>query len=207
MLHDFVSLDPGDCVVQNGGNSGVGRAVIQIAASMGVSTVSIIRDRINLAEEVDALVSIGATKVVTEDEFKSARSRDVLGDLSRPKLALNCVGGSSSLLLSKLLAPCGTMVTYGGMSRRPVMIPTGKLIFDDVVYRGFWMTRWNEQAQHEDRERMLADVAELVRGGKLKLTCRSWPLQDAEAAIKAALGEKTGQKEVFALHQSAPQMQ
>jgi trans-2-enoyl-CoA reductase len=35
----------GDTVVQNGAGSGVGRAVIQLAAARGVRTVNILRDR------------------------------------------------------------------------------------------------------------------------------------------------------------------
>lgn len=35
-----------------------------------------------------------------------------------------------------------TKVTYGGMSKQPVMVPTGLLIFNDVRCSGFWMTRW-----------------------------------------------------------------
>jgi len=45
MLKDFVNLSPGDWVIQNGANSGVGQAAIQIAKSMGVKTVNIVRDR------------------------------------------------------------------------------------------------------------------------------------------------------------------
>ena len=51
MLRDFVSLKPGDWIIQNGANSGVGQAVIQIAREMGVHTVNIVRDR----EDIDAL--------------------------------------------------------------------------------------------------------------------------------------------------------
>ena len=51
MLKDFVSLKPGDCVLQNGANSAVGQAVIQIAKTLGVTTVSVVRDR----EDIDSL--------------------------------------------------------------------------------------------------------------------------------------------------------
>ena len=51
MLRDFVSLRPGDWVIQNGSNSGVGQAVVQIAASMGLNTVNVVRDR----EDIDSL--------------------------------------------------------------------------------------------------------------------------------------------------------
>lgn len=51
MLKDFVSLKPGDCVLQNGANSAVGQAVIQIARTLGVTTVNVVRDR----EDIDGL--------------------------------------------------------------------------------------------------------------------------------------------------------
>ena len=35
----------GDCVIQNGGNSGVGLSVIQLAAAWGLHCISVIRDR------------------------------------------------------------------------------------------------------------------------------------------------------------------
>jgi trans-2-enoyl-CoA reductase len=45
MLLDFVSLIPGDVVVQNGANSGVGEAVIQLCKLWGLKTFNIVRDR------------------------------------------------------------------------------------------------------------------------------------------------------------------
>ena len=35
----------------------------------------------------------------------------------------------------------GTMVTYGGMSMKPVSVPTSLLIFKDLRLRGFWMSQ------------------------------------------------------------------
>lgn len=45
MLLDFAKLKEGDWVVQNGGNSGVGQNVIQLARIRGFKTVNVIRDR------------------------------------------------------------------------------------------------------------------------------------------------------------------
>lgn len=45
MLKDFIDLQPGDWVIQNGANSAVGQAVIQIAAARGLKTINLIRDR------------------------------------------------------------------------------------------------------------------------------------------------------------------
>ena len=40
-----IAVFSGDCVIQNGANSGVGQAVIQVAAAWGIKTINIIRDR------------------------------------------------------------------------------------------------------------------------------------------------------------------
>ena len=44
MLKDFVQLQPGDVIIQNGANSMVGQAVIQLAREMGVKTINIVRE-------------------------------------------------------------------------------------------------------------------------------------------------------------------
>lgn len=199
MLQDFVALEPGDCVIQNGGNSAVGVAVIQLAKAMGVATISVVRDRPHLTETVDSLVSLGATKVVTDSDLAKMRARDLLGDLPKPRLGLNCVGGRKLLSLCKYMAHGSTIVTYGGMSRQPVTLPTGKLIFDDITARGFWMTRWNETHSLSERQEMLAAVSAFVRDGKLTMKCREWSIVNAKAAIAAATEEYTNTKEIFVL--------
>ena len=45
MLDEFVHLQSGDVVIQNGSNSAVGRLVIQLAKSLGVQTVNVVRNR------------------------------------------------------------------------------------------------------------------------------------------------------------------
>ena len=70
------------------------------------------------------LVGLGADVVLTEEEARVAWK-----DLPRPRLALNCVGGSSATELCKALANNGVHVTYGGMSLKPVIVGTAHLIF------------------------------------------------------------------------------
>ncbi|KAG8745657.1 hypothetical protein FRC10_007354 [Ceratobasidium sp. 414] len=45
MLSDFRNLSKGDYVIQNGANSAVGQAVIQIAAARKLRTINVVRDR------------------------------------------------------------------------------------------------------------------------------------------------------------------
>lgn len=41
----WIDLYPGDSVIQNAANSGVGQAVIQIAKAFGIKTINVVRDR------------------------------------------------------------------------------------------------------------------------------------------------------------------
>jgi len=45
LLKDFVTLEKGDTIIQNGGNSGVGLAVIQLGKLWNINVVNIVRNR------------------------------------------------------------------------------------------------------------------------------------------------------------------
>lgn len=69
MIKDFENVEGGS-IIQNGANSGVGQAVIQIAKHLKINTINVIRDRPNLEALKSYLMSLGATYVVTENELR-----------------------------------------------------------------------------------------------------------------------------------------
>ncbi|QQP41108.1 putative trans-2-enoyl-CoA reductase_ mitochondrial, partial [Caligus rogercresseyi] len=154
MLKTFTSLSPGDVVIQNGANSGVGRSLIQIARSMDITTVNVIRKREGLEDLKRDLSSLGADHVLTEEEL---RSTDLFKSqrISKAKLAFNCVGGASSTEIGKCLEFRGKHITYGGMSMKPVTAATSSLIFKDISFHGFWLSRWFEEHSAEEASHML----------------------------------------------------
>lgn len=168
MLKDFEHLEPGDTVIQNGANSACGQNVIQLCKAWSIKTVNIVRPRENLKELITFLKELGATEVLTEEQLRTTelfKSKK----LNYPKLALNCVGGRNALEVLRHIKSGGTMVTYGGMSREPVTIPTSTLIFKDIKVKGFWMTRWNlENAKSQERTEMFNDLINLMLNGSLK---------------------------------------
>ena len=125
------------------------------------------------------------------------RPAETLASLAT-KLGLNCVGGKSGTTVARALQSGGTMVTYGGMSKQPVSVGTGSLIFDDITLvgavdprlspplprrshfdprpthpqTGFWMTRWNET--RPKAERKMTDEGRLALSGELTLKYRTW---------------------------------
>ncbi len=73
ILRRFVHLNEGDVVVQNGSNSGVGRALIQVARRMGLVTVSVVRDREDIQDLKEELRGIGGDHVWTEEEMRRSK--------------------------------------------------------------------------------------------------------------------------------------
>lgn len=168
MLRDFANLKPGDVIIQNGANSACGQYVIQIARVWGLKSVNIVRDRPEINELKDFLRKLGATEVLTEEEL---RKTDLFksGKLARPKLALNCVGGQNALEVMRHLEKCAPIVTYGGMSREPLTVPTSALIFKDIQVRGFWMTEWSQKnADSIERFEMFEELIAMMTNNELQ---------------------------------------
>lgn len=188
MLKDFVNLKPGDTVIQNGANSACGQNVIQICKAQNINSVGIVRNRPDLDQLVNYLKSLGANEILTEEQCRSTKLFKS-NELRKPKLALNCVGGKNALEMSKHLDHEGIMVTYGGMSREPVLAPTSSLIFKDMQFRGFWMTRWKEQkGRSEEARQMFDDLCKMIQDGQLKAPSHELiPFENYQSALENAL--------------------
>ncbi|KAM9310516.1 enoyl-[acyl-carrier-protein] reductase, mitochondrial [Pholidichthys leucotaenia] len=200
MLSDFEDLKPGDCVIQNAANSGVGQAVIQIAAARGISTINVIRDRPGFTQLSDRLKSIGAHHVIKEEDLRRPEIKELFKICPKPKLALNGVGGKSATELLRHLQVSGSMVTYGGMSKQPVTVPVSALIFKDVKVRGFWVTQWKRDHSHDGRafRAMLDELCSLIQQGKLTAPkCTEVGLQEYHRALDSAMEPFTSMKQVL----------
>lgn len=147
MVNNYVKWDGGnEWIVQNAGNSSVSRIVSQIAKAQGIKTLSVVRDREDFEQLANELeTKYGATKVISEGEnndkqFAKEVLPQILGPNAQVKLALNSVGGKSSASIARKLSRDATMLTYGGMSKMPVTLPTSLHIFKGLKSMGFWVT-------------------------------------------------------------------
>jgi NADPH:quinone reductase-like Zn-dependent oxidoreductase len=76
---------------------------------------------------VSQLKSLGATHVLTYEEIASKESRGKIKELTGgklPRLGLNCIGGKDTTSMAMYLDQDGKLVTYGGMSKKPIELPT-----------------------------------------------------------------------------------
>ncbi|EFH88245.1 zinc-dependent alcohol dehydrogenase family protein [Ktedonobacter racemifer] len=75
LLSEYVALSPGDWVLQNAGNSGVGRWVITFARERGLKTVSVIRRQ----ELIDDLIAAGGDVVLVDGADVASRVAEATG--------------------------------------------------------------------------------------------------------------------------------
>ncbi|KAI9673236.1 MAG: mitochondrial 2-enoyl thioester reductase [Trizodia sp. TS-e1964] len=180
LLLDFAALRPGDWFVQNGANSGVGRAAVQLGRLRGFRSINVVRVRPGVEALKQELRLLGADQVVTEEELMARGFGEQVKEWTNAgrspiKLVLNCVGGKPAIALAKLLSPGGHFVTYGGMSRQPMVLPVSLQIFRDIHFDGFWLSRWSE-ANPEEKKATVEDVLQFIREGLFK----DAPLQEIE---------------------------
>lgn len=201
MLKDFGNLKPGDIVIQNSANSAVGQSVIQIAKAWNIKTINIVRNRENLDELVEQLKQLGATHVVTEEYSRTPEMKELIKSVGAPKLAFNGAGGKSATELLRHLAQKGVMVTYGGMSRQPVVVPTGVFIFKEVTAVGYWNSQWNmENADSPDRDKMFEELCDMIKECKLiPPPSEIFEFEDYAEAVKSAMSGFQGKKKILSM--------
>jgi mitochondrial enoyl-[acyl-carrier protein] reductase / trans-2-enoyl-CoA reductase len=161
--------------IQNGANSGVGRAAIQLGREWGIKSINVIRGRPDAGETEQMkqqLLDLGATQVVTEEELMAREFRGQVKEWTRGgkeeiKLGMNCVGGKNALALAKALSSGAQLVTYGAMSKQPFSLPASLLIFKEIGFQGFWVSKWSDR-NPERKKQTVDDVLRLTREGKFK---------------------------------------
>ena len=213
MLLDYGKWDfRGDeWFIQNGANSGVGRAAIQLGREWGIKSINVIRGRDDKTEEdklKKELYDLGATQVITEEELMGREIRDKIKEWTRGgreqiKVGLNCVGGKPGTALAKFLSSEASMVTYGAMSKKPLELPASLLIFKNLNFTGFWVSKWSDK--HPDQKKQTVDdVLRMTRQGNFKdipvQECkwdRDTTVDTLRSAVQGTLGGFRAGKGVF----------
>jgi NADPH2:quinone reductase len=135
-------------VLVTGAAGGVGRFAVQLARRYGATVTAVV----GRPERREGLAALGAHEVVVGTE----RLRPGFD------LVLESAGGDSLREALRLVAPRGTVVSFGNSSRTTSTLDVGDFYPREAVLRGFYIL--NELvAAHDD----LAFLAELVAKGEL----------------------------------------
>ena len=179
LLSEYVDLKPGEWVVQNSANSGVGRWVIAFAKTRGLKTVNIVRR----PELVAELKAIGGDVVVVDSPDVSKEIKAAVGQ-AELRLALDGVSGPASGVLASTLSPNGTLVSYAAMSLGPMSISPLDVIFKPLTLRGFWLGHPESAAKSAPA---VAQAAKMIASGRVHIpVAATYALSSIKEAVAHA---------------------
>jgi trans-2-enoyl-CoA reductase len=189
LLSDFADLQPGDWVIQNGANSGVGSYVVQLAKLRGLKTINIVRRE----SAVAGVQAQGGDVVLVDGDDLAERVKAATGG-ANIKLGIDAVGGKATMRMAATLAESATIVNYGALSGEPCIVTPRELVFRDVTLKGFWLARWFRTTPPQQQIALLSELAGLIAVGKLSTPIQATydVSQIKEAVAAAAAGERQG---------------
>ena len=189
MLGDFVTLEPGDWVIQNAANSTVGHYLTQLAAAQGLRTIDVVRREGAVAGVREA----GAEHVLVSGPDLPERVAEITGG-ELPRLASDAVAGEDTERLASSVAEGGTVVNYGLLSGEACRIHPRDIVFRRVNLDGFWMQTYFQEAPRSQLHGLYAKLARLIADGRLHIPVAATYGLDAigEALAHAASGGRDG---------------
>jgi len=189
MMTKYVDLKPGDWLIQDAANSGVGHCLIRLAMIAGIRTVNVVR-RDGFADELGAL---GGDIVVVDGPDLGERVRTATKGASI-RLAIDAVGGSQVVRLGDCLAEEGIIVNYGLLSGENPQLTGHQTVFKRLCLTGFWLVPSLQRMTPADIHGMYLMLAGRIADGTLHVPVEAtYPLEEiAQAAAKANAYRRTG---------------
>jgi len=189
LLSQFVDLQPGDWVIQNAANSGVGGYLIQLAKLRGFKTINVVRRE----SAVAGVKAEGGDVVLVDGPDLHKRVREATGG-AKLMLGIDAIGGPATDHIAACLSESGTLVNYGLMSGQPCQVSAASFVFRDVTLRGFWLAKWFQQASPAQQMKVFDELVQLIASGKLKTrVAATYDLEHIKDAVAAAAsGERDG---------------
>ena len=182
LLSEFVTLQPGEWVIQNAANSAVGLYLVQLARYRGYRTVNVVRRE----DATEVVHETGGDVVLLEGE-DLARRVSAATEQAQIRLGIDAVGGAATGHLADCLCESATLVNYGRMSGEPCVVRPEAFVFRDLTLRGFWLASWFLRAPEERRRAVIGEIAGLIATGKLHARIQAtYDVSDIKEAVAAA---------------------
>lgn len=161
LVNNFVKLEPGDVVLQNGASSAVSQLCMSFVRSRGAKLFCTMQQgRTEHTHLTTRYKLCGAHVVVPYSYARTNYMRRLMSDLPPPKLFLNHTCGPCAGTMVKLLGDGGTVVTYGSKSHQPIQVSNMDLIQRDIKFKNFFLPRFMENQSREARMRTHQNVIE-----------------------------------------------
>ena len=185
MLERFGDLQPGDWVMQNAANSSVSVSLIQIAKTMNLRTVNLVRRQ----HLVNHLAAFGADVTLIDGPDLRARVAEAVGG-GQIKLGIDAIAGDATRRMANCLADGGTVVTYGLLSGKPCEVDAADIVFRDISLRGFWYSRWFSTVDPAAIKSLFARLVGMLQAKTLRVPVEArYPIERFTEALAHAQRE------------------
>jgi len=183
MLNNYIQLKKNDIIMQNAANSGVGNYIIQLANLYRIRTINLVRRK----EVIPSLKIIGAKEILVESKKKSLSHK--------VKLIIDAKGGSDLDYWASYLDDHGTIINYGLLSGKNIQIHPGKLIFNNLSIKGFWLSLWLQKMSYREKNNLYEYLSDLIKNKILYTTVeRIYHITNIKEAVKKASAFKRSGK-------------
>ncbi len=190
MLTNYIKLQPGDWVIQDAANSGVGTNLIKLARAEGWRTVNVVRR----AELIEPLKAEGADVVVVDGPDLPERVRAETNG-APIRLGIDAVAGEITLRLVACLADDATLVNYGRLTGKSCLVSPSDLIFRGITLTGFWLAKALRTMPRERIEALYADLGRRLCEGQIGAKVEAtYGIEEIKAALAHAGREARGGK-------------
>jgi len=190
MLSEIVALSPGDWVIQNAANSGVGVNLIRLAKARGLKTANVVRRD----ELIAPLEAIGADAVLVDGPNLAERAAEATGGAAI-RLAVDAVAGAATERLADCLAEDATVVNYGLLSGEACRLRADQAVFKGITLTGFWLAKAMRAMRPAELAALYGGLLPLVADGRLHVDVETtYPLEEVKAALEHAAREARGGK-------------
>ncbi len=169
-------------------NSTVSRLVIQLAKLKKIKIIAIVRD----LTQTNELKSLGADWVLNAkdpnfpEEVKEITSGGV-------HAALDAVGGETGTRVLQSMAPQGSVIIYGLLSKRPVQYYNADIVFKNLAINGFGIRGFLQKQTKSQRTEMINTLIKEVKKTSFTLpVAQVLPLERFRNAL--VINEKQGIK-------------
>jgi NADPH2:quinone reductase len=171
-LVEIAKLGAGDTVIVTAASSSVGLAAIQIAKSVGATSIAATRT----PAKVDALLAFGANHVIATDaEDLPARVREITGGKGA-RVAFDPVVGPLFPKLAEALSVEGILFEYGALSTEPAPFPLFPVLGKMLTVHGYQYKQIVHDAQRLERAKHF--ILDGLASGALKpVIDRTFPLE------------------------------
>ena len=167
-------------MVNNAAAGALGRMLIRLTASSGVSLINIVRRD----SQVEALGMAGAKYVLnSSDPGFEERLKERMAALG-VSLVLDAVGGAHATRLLQLAPDGATLVAYARLSGEELRIDPSELIVRKKQVTGFQLGNWLDTKSTFFKLILMNRVKGLLRGTLETEIRRRMPLEQVEEAIR-----------------------